>query len=141
MKALTNEEYNKYLKQLQSKIDSMPYSYYIEYATWIISDNSWSIFYYYPLEKVVVITSEGTYQEITIEHAKMIIATFKHLETDYTFIEGVNENMLERKRKLGILENAIKEAIVLLEKEGINSKQKAKELLEKSLDEYYTYKR
>lgn len=141
MKTLTNEEYNECLKQLQSKIDSMPYSYYIEYATWIISDDSWSIFYYYPLEKVVVVTSEGTYQEITTEHAKMIIATFNHLETDYIRIEGINENMLERKRKLGILENAIKEAILLLEVEGINSKQKAKKLLEKSLDEYYTYKR
>lgn len=141
MKALTNKEYNEYLKQLQNKIDSMPYSYYIEYATWIISDDSWSIFYYYPLEKVVVITSEGTYQEITIEHAKMVIETLKILKTDYICIECENKNMFDRKRKLEALTKSIKEAIDLLEKEGINSKQKAKELLEKSLDEYYTYKR
>ena len=58
---------------------------------------------------------------------------FKHIDTVYiNEEETVNIDVMSKNVKY---EKAIKEAIELLSKEEINSKQKAKELLEEVLEE------
>lgn len=138
MVKLTKEKIEEYKKELKRKISLMQYSFYIKKAVWLIMDDGYYTYYYYP-NKVIVVDSNGVCWEASETQVETHIKTLDSFSIDYGWIECDNdqsEYVNGKPKRVFLLENTIKEAINLLEKECINSKQKAKELLEKVLNEF-----